>query len=409
MAFFFFRSLLFLYHGRATEIAAGDVKGEVKMEIVKHLAGTIGERWAGRRGAAEAAAYLYSRFASLPLEVEQQDFPFLGWEIDQEPRLEILEPDPFEAAVALMEYSGSTLPKGIEGQLRTAGIAKIVPGFLEWPRYEVINSKGEVEAYLIVHVGLAGWEAPPIPLMNPRPFYPYPMAIMAEADHRRIQRWVEQRKPIRVRFRCQGHAATFRGRNVVATLPGRSEQSVVFCAHLDSAYKSPGANNNAGGVQALYDLALTMSKESGHRLTYRFLACDACEWGFLGSRFFLQNAEDRGYMENILAGINIDTVASGDSFFFLAWPDSMHRRAERVVDQLNLRKAFKQVEYLDRLAGSDHYSFIEAGIPAAEILFWPCEVYKLPEDDMNHVNETLIRRSVEIAAALVKTFEEESK
>ena len=114
-------------------------------------------------------------------------------------------------------------------------------------------------------------------------------------------------------------------------------------------------------------------------------------------------------MENILAGINIDTVASGDSFFFLAWPDSMHRRAERVVDQLDLRKAFKQVEYLDRLAGSDHYSFIEAGIPAAEILFWPCEVYKLPEDDMNHVNETLIRRSVEIAAALVKTFEEESK
>jgi hypothetical protein len=379
------------------------------MEIIRHLVGTIGERWAGRRGAAEAAAYVYSRFADLPLQVEQQGFPFLGWEVDEEPRLEILEPEPSKAAVALTEYSGSTTAAGIEGQLRPAGVGKIVPGFLEWPRYEVTNEKGEAEAYLIVHVGLGGWRAPPIPLMNPTPFYPYPMAILAEADHRRIQRWIEQGKPVRVRFRSQGHPATFRGRNVVATLPGSSEKSVVFCAHLDSAYGTPGANNNAGGVQALYDLALSMSGEKSRILTYRFLACDACEWGFLGSRFFLHSAEDSGYLKNILAGINIDTVASGDSLYFLAWPASMRRRAERVVDRLELVKVFKQVEYLERLAGSDHYAFIEAGIPAAEILFWPCPVYKLPEDDIEHVNESLVRRSVEIAAALAETFEEESE
>lgn len=377
------------------------------MEILDHLVRTVGVRWAGRLGAAEAADYLFRKLSELPLETERQDFPFLGWEVDREPRLEILEPEPGEASVALMEYSGSTPPEGLEGEIVPAGIGKIVPGFLEWPRYALVEKDGSVAAYLIVHVGLGGWEAPPIPLMNPRPFFPYPMAILAEADHRRIRHWLERGKPVRARFRCLGHAETFKAHNVVATLPGKSSRSVVFCAHLDTAYGTQGANNNAAGVQALYDLALGLSKETGRGLTYHFLACDASEWGFLGSRFFLQSAEERGRLGSIAAGINIDTVASGDSLFFLAWPKSMRRRAEKVTEQLRLARSFKRIEYLGRLAGSDHYSFIEAGLPAAEILFWPCPVYKLPNDDTEHVNPNLIRRSVDIAAALAKTYEEE--
>jgi Iap family predicted aminopeptidase len=306
-----------------------------------------------------------------------------------------------------MEFSGATPPAGVEGELRPAGLGKIVPGFLEWPRYAVVNEAGETAAYLIVHVGLAGWEAPPIPLMNPQPFYPYPMVILAEADHHRFQEWLAQGRRVRVRLHNHAHPAVFRGTNVVATLPGESEESVVFCAHLDTAHGTPGANNNAGGVQALFDLAAELSARGRRRLTYRFLACDACEWGFLGSRFFLLQAEASGYRQGILAGINVDTVASGDSLYFLAWPQDMRRRAETVVERLELGEAFRQVEYLGRLAGSDHYSFLEAGIPAAEILFWPCPVYKLPEDDTRHVEQALVQRSVRMAAALAETFEEE--
>ncbi len=378
------------------------------MELLRHLVNEIGPRWAGHGGAARAAGYLAEVFANLGLQVERQEFPFVGWEVEQEPRLEILVPEAGAASVALMEYTGSTPAGGVEGELRAAGQAHVVPGFLEWPCYAVVTSSGQVGGYLVAHVGLAGWLGPAIPLANPEPFYPFPMAVLAEVDHRRFQAWLQAGHKVRVRFSCRGHYdSSFTGHNVVATLPGVSERRVVFCAHLDTAYGTSGANNNASGVQALYHIAERMVAEGQRPLTYQFLLCDACEWHFLGSRYFLQQVRASRQLDRILAGINVDTVASGNSFFFLAWPEDIRRRAERVVEQLTLRQVFRQVEFLGPLAGSDHYSFIQAGIAASELLFWPCEVYKLPQDDVSAVDETLIERSATIAYALAQTYEED--
>ncbi len=378
------------------------------MHVLNYLVEKIGPRWAGHAGSARAATYLAEAFSGLGLQVERQQFPFLGWEVDEEPRLGILGPESGIASVALMEYTGSTPPGGVEGELRPAGKAYVVPGFLEWPRYEVVTDDGQVGGALVAHIGLAGWLGPAISLANPEPFYPMPMAVLAEADFRRFQTWLHAGQKVRVRFSCRGHYdSSFTGHNVVATLPGASDQTVVFCAHLDTAYGTPGANNNAGGVQALYNLAERLAAEGQHRLTYQFLLCDACEWHFLGSRYFIQQARARGELDRILAGINVDTVASGNSLFFLAWPEDIRRRAEHVVDSLELRRVFDQVEFLGPVAGSDHYSFLQAGIPASEILFWPCEVYKLPEDNMNAVNRELIQRGADIAYALSRTYEED--
>jgi aminopeptidase YwaD len=379
------------------------------LEILRYLVEQIGPRWAGRSGAARAAEYLAQAFRGLGLRVERQTFPFLGWEVDSPPSLEILEPEPGRASVALMEFTGSTPAEGVEGELREAGLAYIVPGFLEWPRYAVVTGEGNPAGYLVAHIGLAGWLGPAIPLINPEPCYPFPGAILAQQDQQRFQTWLQAGKRIRVRFRTRGHyQADFNGHNVIATLPGASDCTVVLCAHLDTAYGTPGANNNAGGLQSLYEVAKRLVAAGQPRLTYQFLACDASEWHFLGSRYFLLEERARGRLKRILAGINIDTVASGDRFYFLAWPETMRRRAEHVVEQLKLRQAFRQVEFLGALAGSDHHSFIQAGIPASEILFWPCNVYKLPEDDATHVDGKLIELSAEIAYALAHTFEEDN-
>lgn len=378
------------------------------MEILRHLVKRIGERWAGSTAASMTADFLMSQFSDLGLETEKQEFPFLGWRVEEKPRLDFLEPEQRAGSVALMEYSGSTPAQGIAGYLKKADLAEIVPGFLEWPRYVLVDEDDAVRGYLVVHIGLAGWNAPPIPLMNPDPFFPYPMAILAEKDHHLVQAWMREGERVRVRFSTRGRIESpLFGHNVSATLRGSSEHTLVFCAHLDTAYGSPGANNNAAGVQALYDLASRMTQHRGHRLSYQFLACDACEWGFLGSRFFLQEARRHDRLGTILAGINLDTIASGDSFYFLAHPQPMRQRAEKVVRQLKLDQDFRRIEFLGALAGSDHYSFLQAGLPAVEILFWPCEVYKLPQDELDHVDERLIRLAEEIAWQLTTLFEEE--
>ena len=385
------------------------------MKLLKYLVDEIGPRWSERPNNARAADYLAHEFTALGLQVQRQDFPFVGWEVDAQPQLEVLAPEKYQASVALMEYSGSTPLAGIEGQVQSAGTAYVVPGFLEWPRYAILpdfpdheSGQGQPAAYLVAHQGLAGWLGPAIPLHAPDPFVAWPMAVLAEADHNRFQAWLRAGERIRVRFHTQGHIATpMQMHNVIATLPGESDETVLFCAHLDTAYDTAGANNNASGIQALYEIAQRLLQQPTRRLTYQFLLCDGCEWHYLGSRTFVNELRSHGKLGRYHAAINVDTVGSGDSFYFLASPDDLRRRAEKVVDQLALRRRFRQVEFLGPLAGSDHHSFLQVGIPASEILFWPCDVYKLPSDTTTAVDPALISTAAEIAYTLAQTYEEE--
>jgi hypothetical protein len=378
------------------------------MRLLEYLVNEIGPRWTGRPSNERAAAYLAAEFAELGLNVKRQSFPFIGWEIDAPPRLDVLSPEPYSAAVALMEYSGSTPATGVEGEVRPAGTAFIVPGFLEFPRYAIMDADGLPAAYLVVHEGLDEWHAPPIPLHVPDPMIAWPSAMISQDDHDRFRAWLEGGKSVRARLTTQSRIVSpLWAHNVIATLPGLSEETVLFCAHLDTAFGTAGANNNACGVQALYDLAERLAQEPSRPLTSQFLLCDGCEWQFIGSRHFVSELRSSGELGRYRAAINVDTVASGDSLYLLASTDDVRRRSELVVDQLRLRDRFRQVEYLGALAGSDHYSFLQAGVPASEILFWPCDTYKLAGDTSSAVDPALIATAVEIAAALARTYEDD--
>lgn len=377
------------------------------MDILKHLV-ELGPRWSGRPAVLQAADYMAATFADAGFAVERQTYPFTGWETDRLPRLEVLEPETGIADAALMEYSGSTPEGGVTGRLRRAGEGHMVPGLLDWPRYAIVDDAGDVLAYLIGHVGLGGWQAPAIPLHSPEPFIPWPMAIVSQDDHERFAAWLDEGRPVRVRFDTAGHLVSpLFGHNVIATLPGRTERTVVFSAHLDTAWGTPGACNNAGGLQAMFDLACRLREVGPHNVTYRFLACDGGEWHYLGANHFLQNEQEEGRLGQIVAGINIDTITTGDQLFFLASTLDMRRRAEAVVEQLDLDCEFREIIYLGALRGSDHYAFIQAGIPASEIMFWPCTRYKLPSDDLSGVELPRVRLAVDIAAALGATFAHE--
>lgn len=386
------------------------------MQQLKFLTEDIGPRWAGRISNKRAADYLAHEFASLHLDVQLQSFPFVGWDVETPPTLDVLavdgepedgEPDAaYQAEVALMEYSGSTPLEGIEGTLERAGTAYVVPGFLEWPRYLIRNDQGAAAAYLVAHQGLAGWLGPAIPLHTPDPMVAWPMAVLAEKEHNRFATWLDAGKTVRVRFNTQGSViAPMHAHNVIATLPGESDEIVAFCAHLDTAYGTAGAHNNASGIQALHEIATRLAREPKHQLTYQFLLFDACEWHYLGSRYFVNELRAHGQLSRYRAAINVDTVGAGDSLYFLAYPDDLRRRAETVVDELSLRQRFRQVEFLGALAGSDHHSFLQAGIPASEILFWPCDVYKLPSDTSETIDPASIALAAEIAYTLAKSYE----
>lgn len=105
-------------------------------------------------------------------------------------------------------------------------------------------------------------------------------------------------------------------RNVVAVLPRRpassSNRIFIICAHYDTqairepnwnplASTAPGANDNGTGVAAMLEIAYLLSRyEYDHEL--RFIALGGEELGFLGSRYYVQQAS------TIEEGPDVDTV-----------------------------------------------------------------------------------------------------
>ncbi len=342
--------------------------------------------------------------------VALQPFPFLGWEPVEEPKLTVLTPEVRTVPVAPMEYAGLVSPPGVVGTLRRAGEARVVPGFLEWPRYGLFDETDRLLALFVGHEGLSGWDAPPIPLHNPDPSFAYPMAMLGQSDHRRIGEELDRGVPLTARFTGGGRPAALSGYNVVARIKGTRADTVVVSAHLDTSYRSPGANNNAGGVQVLLNVARRLLEASRNgRIdgpSVEFLVCDAAEWHFLGSRHYLYRRAIDQDTTPLIANINVDSITTGNELFFVCSDDPMKRVVKDVTERLRLRDRFASVTFLGALAGSDHYSFIEAGVHATEILFWPCPTYKTPDDTMQGVDPKRISDAEEITTALIAQMEE---
>jgi len=94
--------------------------------------------------------------------------------------------------------------------------------------------------------------------------------------------------------------------NVEATINGTDESSdeiYIICAHYDTVYSSPGADDDASGTVAVLMAAFIMSQyhyQFNH--TIKFVAFSGEEQGLLGSRIYAANATDEGW--NIIGVLN---------------------------------------------------------------------------------------------------------
>ena len=90
-----------------------------------------------------------------------------------------------------------------------------------------------------------------------------------------------------------------RGTNVIATLRGPSEETVVVCAHHDTAPEAPGAYDDGGGVGLLIELARVMAKEPTRTRTIVFASFDGEEAWATGKG---QTAGSRAWIERLGPG-----------------------------------------------------------------------------------------------------------
>ena len=153
-------------------------------------------------------------------------------------------------------------------------------------------------------------------------------------------------------------AASFR--NVVAQV-GDGPRVVMVGAHLDSVFDGPGINDNGSGVAAVLEIGRAFAAEGvpdGWAVRLAFWGGE--ELGSLGSREYAASVGDE-----VEAYLNLDMAGSVNG------ASLVYDEAEAVAGSERITAVFEEAleargeafELVDLGASSDHFGFVQAGIP----------------------------------------------
>ena len=370
-------------------------------DITRYLSQTIGPRPAGSENEHRASRYIAQAMTSLGLAVETRPFYFLGWEPTRPATVQLLAPDSREVPAGSFLFSGSAPEGGIEGQVSYVGTMYLCRDFFEWPKYAVKAADGSDLGYLVANTG-----GPAITFVLyelGRFFGRMPYVVVDVPTHDYFQKQLAAGREIRVRMDTAGTVKdNLLSHNVMGVLPGTClpNEEIVVCAHYDSTLTSPGACDNASGVDAMLRIAEALGQGPKPAKTIRFIAFGAEEYLMFGSKFHVATLKEKGILDRVKNVVNLDMVGFGDHLAVTVTPESYKRRLQSVFAGLS---DAVRVEYNSAvLPVSDHYPFYEEGIPVAMFLGWPYDDYHQATDSYDKIDPNMIRRAAEAATEVVR-------
>ncbi len=202
----------------------------------------------------------------------------------------------------------------------------------------------------------------------------------------------------------------FDAENVVGYVPGSQypDSFIVVTAHYDHLGKMgsstlfPGASDNASGTAMMMELAKYYAAHPG-KYTMVFIAFSGEEAGLLGSAYFVENSPFP--LQNIRFLLNIDIF--GDATNGLAVVNGEARRDEfQVFAALNQSGGengfvFPEIRRGGPASNSDHYHFVEKGVPAFFIFSMGGKGYY---HDIWDKTENVTLKNIPEAGELIKRF-----
>ena len=206
--------------------------------------------------------------------------------------------------------------------------------------------------------------------------------------------------------------------NIIATIPGLLDTSVVYIVggHYDSyspdVYnQAPGADDNASGTVAALEMARVLA-QPGNRpnCTVRFIAFDAEEYGLYGSEYYAQQALTEGM--NIGCMLNYDMIGyKGNDSSFVSKLNPGSEGYAYMLGQMagwygrtadtNLVPVYNSV-YLN---GSDSWEFSIRGFPVTyseELVF--STVYHQTNDSTTYMNMRYCTSIIKAGMGLLGTL-----
>ncbi|MFQ3580396.1 MAG: M28 family peptidase [Chloracidobacterium sp.] len=176
---------------------------------------------------------------------------------------------------------------------------------------------------------------------------------------------------------------TIRMENVIAELPGASQDVLLIASHYDTKYMEDevfvGANDAGSSTAVVLELARVLAamspEERGFSQTVQFVFFDGeeavVEWegddNTYGSRHFVEQLRATGQMKRIKAMILLDMVGDADlaipkEYQSSAWlANIIHETAHDLGYGAHFPKTTHAI-------ADDHLPFLKAGIPAVDLI-----------------------------------------
>ena len=117
-----------------------------------------------------------------------------------------------------------------------------------------------------------------------------------------------QSAPEKVSIRVEQTESVTTSQNVIAEIPGRTEEWIALTAHYDSTPLSHGAYDNMSGCIGLLGILDALKDKAPLRYGLRFVFCGSEEVGLLGSKAY--TAAHEGELEKTALNINLDMIGT---------------------------------------------------------------------------------------------------
>jgi hypothetical protein len=201
-------------------------------------------------------------------------------------------------------------------------------------------------------------------------------------------------------------------RNVIGIIEGKNpDQVIVLGAHYDhmgmgNGYIWNGADDNASGTVGVMTLARAiMATGEKPEKTIIIALWTAEEEGLLGSRYFVQNPTVP--LKNIKLNVNFDMISRYISenepnkvtmTYTNAFP-GFKDITQTCLQKYGINLTIDYQPSADPPGGSDHRSFVEAGLPVLRFKPGHREEYHKPDDETGTVNWDIMEKIVKLSFA----------
>ena len=205
-------------------------------------------------------------------------------------------------------------------------------------------------------------------------YEPLPALVVSHEQYGEMYRNVKAGRPVRLEINVQNRflSQDLNSYNTLAEIPGgdKASEVVMIGAHLDSWQGGTGATDNGAGTLVMME-AMRILKTLGlpMRRTVRIGLWSGEEQGLLGSRAYVR--KHAAELDRISAYLNVD---NGTGKLRGIW-DQMDSSAIPVFQQIldPLQDLGVVVVRHGNTGGTDHLSFVAAGVPGFNYIQDPIE------------------------------------